>query len=276
MSWFRVLLLLLIASPSWALEGFVLSGGVDGDSADGVSGSAGVDLGFSDNTWLSVGAGKSSVDLPRGNSIDTLSVFASIDHWFNPIGIQLGLSYWGDDQILDSIDTRGSLYWRNENTMISADYEYRDFAFDIFRDSLVAGRDVEFHAQGIGLSARFGLNESVDLSFSGISYDYNVNLGRAANRDILDFISVTRLSLINSLIDYRARIGVDIDWGEQRWSLDFATWEGAVDGSKTNSTTLRLLTPIGKKTDLELGIGVDDSDSYGSVTLFSIYLYFYG
>jgi hypothetical protein len=254
----------------------VVSAGIDGDSADGIAGSAGIDLGLTEKTWLSVGAGKSSVVLPRGGSIDTLSVFTSIDHSFDPVGIQLGLSYWGDDEILDSIDTRGSLYWRNANTMISADYEYRDFAFDIFRDSLVAGRDVEFHAQGIGLSARFTLSDSVDLNFSGISYDYNVNLGRAANRDILDFISVTRLSLINSLIDHRARVGVDIDWGEQRWSLDFATWEGAVDGSTTNSTTLKLLTPIGKKTDLELGIGVDDSDSYGSVTLFSIYLYFYG
>ncbi|MCH8248110.1 MAG: hypothetical protein IH913_00745 [Proteobacteria bacterium] len=46
--------------------------------------------------------------------------------------------------------------------------------------------------------------------------------------------------------------------------------------AKTDSTTLRFLTPMGKKSDIEFGLGVDDSDTYGSVTLFSLFVYFYG
>jgi hypothetical protein len=40
--------------------------------------------------------------------------------------------------------------------------------------------------------------------------------------------------------------------------------------------TLRLLTPLSEKTDIEFGLGYDDSDLYGDVTFFSVYLYFYG
>ena len=126
------------------------------------------------------------------------------------------------------------------------------------------------------MTGRFALSESVDLNVSGIDYNYSVDLRIDANRPILDFVSVSRLSLINSLIDYRVRAGLGIDVGKQRWSLDVATWKGEVDGGKTDSATLRLLTPMGKKSDIEFGLGVDKSREFGSATVFSVYLYFYG
>ena len=89
-------------------------------------------------------------------------------------------------------------------------------------------------------------------------------------------ISVSRLSLINTLVDYRANIGLGIDFGLRRLVFDVAQWEGAVAGARTNSYSLRYLTPIGNRSDVEFGIGYDDSDTYGEVTVFSIYLYFYG
>jgi hypothetical protein len=58
--------------------------------------------------------------------------------------------------------------------------------------------------------------------------------------------------------------------------FDVAQWEGAVAGARTNSYSLRFMTPIGDRSDIEFGIGYDDSDTYGEVTVFSVYLYFYG
>ena len=57
---------------------------------------------------------------------------------------------------------------------------------------------------------------------------------------------------------------------------DYATWKGALDQSRTRSYTIRYLRPVSMKTDVEIGIGYDDSDLYGDVTFFSLYLYFYG
>jgi len=67
-----------------------------------------------------------------------------------------------------------------------------------------------------------------------------------------------------------------IDAGKQRWSIDVATWKGEVDGRKTNSATLRFLTPLGTKGDVEFGLGVDKSRDFETVTLFSVFFYFYG
>jgi len=276
MHWFRALSLLVLASPVWAADGYVISVGAEADTGDGVAGSLSGEVGITKTTWLSATLAKSSVDLPRRMSVDTLYGDIGIDHWFDPVGIRLSVAYWGDSDILDSKDVRTALYWRNDKVSISGDYEYREFTFDIFRDTLRPGQDFQFHANGAGLSARFSLSDKVDLSLSGIDYDYNVDLKRAANRDILDFLTVSRLSLINSLIDYRARIGLGIDVGERRWSLDFSTSKGEADSSTTNSTTLRFLTPLGSKSDIEIGLGVDDSENYGKATFLSVFVYFYG
>ena len=39
---------------------------------------------------------------------------------------------------------------------------------------------------------------------------------------------------------------------------------------------MRFLTPISDRTDIELGVGYDDSEFYGDLWIASIYLYFYG
>lgn len=276
MSWFRATALILFAAPVWGLEGYVIGAGVEADNEDGAAVTLSADLGIAKETWLSAAVATSRVDLPRGTSIDTLYGDIGIDHWFQPLGIRAGIAYWGDSDVLSSVDYRGSLYWRNDRVSISGNYEFRDFTFELFRTDFVPGRSVAFHANGAGLSARFELSPSVDLSLSGMDYDYNVNLGLAANRPIVDFLSVSRLSLLNSLIDYRARVELGVDVGDRRWSLDYSTWKGEVDGRDTESVTLRFLTPMGQKSDIEFGLGVDHSDDFGSVTLFSVFLYFYG
>jgi len=276
MYWLRVSLLLLITSPALALEGYILGGGAEWDTADGLTATVVGDFGLAEDTWLSMAYGRSSSDLPRGVTLTTTYGDIGLDHLFENIGVRLGMSYWGDSDILDSIDTRGSLYWRGKRQSLALELEYRDFEFDIPPNDFLPRRDIQFNAKGVGFGSRFDLGDKASLGVSGMHYDYNVNLRLAPNQGITDLLSVSRLSLINSLIDYRANISLGVDAGDKRWTLDVATWEGSVDGSKTVSTTLSFLTPLGKKNDLEFSVGVDDSDTYGSVAVFSVFLYFYG
>jgi hypothetical protein len=276
MSWRKTIPLLLLAGNTLAAEGYILGFGVEGDSAEGLAASVLGDVALTSDTWLTGSLAKNRLDLPRRQTLETLYAGIGLDHLFDPVGIRLGAAYWGDSDLLDSVDWRGSLYWRGDIATISIDYEFRDFTFELPPFNMFPGRTAEFDAQGIGLSGRFSLSENVGLSYYGIDYEYSVDLGTDRNQAILELLSFSRLSLINSLVDYSAGVALGVDIGLQRWTFELATWKGEVDGSVTNSATVRLVTPMGDKSDIEFGLGVDNSELYGTVTFLSVYLYFYG
>lgn len=250
--------------------------GIEGDSAEGLAVSAIGDLALTETTWITGSVAKSRLDLPRRQTLETLYADLGLDHWFEPVGIRLGAAYWGDSDLLESNDLRGSLYWRGDSAMISFDYQYRDFNFELPPFGAFPGRTATFDAQGIGLSGYFALSDRVGLNYYGIDFEYSVDLRTDRNQAILELLSFSRLSLINSLIDYSAGASLGVDAGQQRWMFEIGTWKGEVDGSVTNSATIRLLTPMGNKSDVEIGLGVDNSELYGTVTFLSVYLYFYG
>jgi len=276
MSWSRCLLLLLLSGNSWAAGEYIIAGGVEADSADGLAAALFGDVATGDNTWLSGGIAHTSVDVALRDGLETWYADIGIDHYFDPAGIRLAVAYWGDDDILDSVDLRTSLYFRGDKGSLSFDYEFRDFELELPDFDARRRRNVNFDAQGIGIGARLDLTDRVDVSLKGIAYDYSVNLRLNPNRDIASIISVSRLSLINSLVDYRVNFGLGIDFGLKRLELDVAQWEGAVAGARTNSYSFRFLTPVSNRSDVEFGLGYDESDVYGQVTVFSIFLYFYG
>ena len=133
-----------------------------------------------------------------------------------------------------------------------------------------------FDANGLGITARFDLSTTVDVSLSGMTYDYSVNFRPIEERDLISLVSVSRLSPINSLIDHRGKVSLGVDHGSRRWQFNLSTSEGAVDRSRTNSATINFLTPMTSKSDIEFSIGYDDSELYGDVTFFSVFLFFYG
>ena len=276
MSWSRITLLLLLASPAWGLEGYVLSGGVQADSDGGTAFAAAGSLGLNKKAWLSASVSSASVEIGRGFDLDTRSADIGIDYHFDPIGIRLDVGYWGDDDILDSRDSRLSLYWQSDRVTVSANYEYRDFDFSIPTTADFQARAFSFDATGLGLSARFRINDTLSISARSMEYDYSVRLRRTDNLDIISFFSTSRLSLLNSLDDRLLGGGLDLSIGDQQWGLDYRISDGAVDGSTTRSTTVNFLTPVGRRLDIELGVGIDDSDLYGRATFYSLFFYFYG
>ena len=89
-------------------------------------------------------------------------------------------------------------------------------------------------------------------------------------------MSISRLSLLSSLIDWQVGAGVGVDFGLKRWQFDFARWRGSIDGGENHSATIRFLTPMTERTDIEIGLGYDSSELYGDVVVASLFVYFYG
>lgn len=276
MSWCRALPLLLFTGASWASEGYILGLGVEADSSDGLAASVVGSVGVAQDTWLSASLARNSTELPRGQRQESWYADIDVDHWFDPVGVRAGVAYWGNRDVLQSVDWLGSVYVRGDRATLGGDVEYRDFRFVLPQTDFFAGRTVTFDATGIGLTARFELTDTTSIALSAIDYDYSLDLNLESNRRLLDLLSFSRFSLINSLVDYRVSANIGFDVGEHRWQFDARTWKGEVDGAKTVSGTIRFLTPIGDGSDIELGLGVDDSDLYGRVTFLSAFLYFYG
>ncbi len=255
-------------------EGYVLGLGADGDSADGRSISAFGDFGISEKTWLSVTANSSRTEgFLRSN--DTILMDVGIDHWFEPIGVRIGGSYWGNSDILDSRDLRAAFYARGKVGSISLDYQKRNFEFDLQSD-LLRGRTVEFSANGLGLSTRLTLGENLSIHLGGMSYDYSRNLRIQPDIDVLAFVAASRLSMVNSLIDDRINAGLEFKFGLRSLDVTAGRWQTAVDGSEIDSYSVGFLTPVSDRVDMEFRVSLDDSETFGRTTSFSFYVYYFG
>lgn len=277
MSLLRILVLLLLAGSAHSQsQGFLVGGGIETDSDNAVRGILIGGLGFSEKIWLSASASLGTATLGNGQDSNIAYADIELDYHFDPVGIRIGAAYWGDPDILDSVDLRGALYWRIDKMTIAAEYEYRDFDFIVPPTDVFPGREFAFDADGFGLRAQFRLSEKVSLGLSGMKYDYSVDFRPDENRDAVRLISVSRLSMINDLIDSRASIDLGINHGLKRWGLDYSIWKGALDQSRTQSVTIRYMMPLGNRNDIEFGLGYDDSDLYGDITFLSVFLYFYG
>lgn len=270
------LLLLFAGVSASAADGYMIGGGAESDSEGGLSATLLGGVGLSERTWLSAGIAKSSVDLVSGRKLETLYADVELDHFFDPIGIRVGAAYWGDSDVLESNDWRASMYYRNDTATLSLEYEFRDFDFVIPSPDFLVSRRIMFDADGFGASARINTSENTSLRLRGIKYDYSIPFRPVENVDAASLISVTRLSLVNTLVDHRASVSLSIDQGLKNWDIELSTWENILDKSRTRSLTVSYLMPMTDKTDIELGIGYDDSELYGDVTFFSLYLFFYG
>jgi len=273
---FRYLVLLFVAGNAVAVgDGALVGGGIESDSENGLNLALVGGYGLTDKTWFTGGLASSSAELGTGRDLDNLYADLELDHWFEPLGIRVGGVYWGNSDILESRDARFSLYWRGDRAAFATDFERRDFDLTIPGTDFSPGRRLAFDADGLGATLRFDIGDRADIRVSGMKYDYSVPFRPVEDSDVIGLISASRLSLINSLVDHRARITLGLDHGEKRWEIEAATSEGAIVRIRRKSYTLRLLLPMTDRSDIELGLGFDESEVFGEVTFFSVFLYFY-
>lgn len=158
----------------------------------------------------------------------------------------------------------------------AVNYERRDFDFLFNLEPSLEPRQVEFDADGYGLNLRATSSERVSFYLRGMTYDYSVDLSRLQNVSDLNFLSASRLSLANSLLDYRADLGIDINFGLKLLSFDIGSRQTAIDGGRVDSFSTGLLFPASDATDIELRLGYDDSDNFGGTTVVSLFWILYG
>lgn len=276
MCFFRrnLFLLIILVSANAAAEGYVVGIGAEGDSADGRAITAIGDFGVGEKTWLSLTANSAETDgIVRSN--ETVYAGAGLDHWFEPIGIRFGASYWGNSDILDSRDLQSSIYVRGNSGSISLEYEKRDFKFRLQSDAL-RGRTAEFSTDGWGIRTRVALGDRLNFTLGGMKYDYSRNLRLQPDIDALAYLSSSRLSMINSLIDHRFNGGLEFEFGLRSIDLTAGSWQLAVDGSTVDSYSIGFLTPISNRVDMEMRVAFDDSETFGSTTAVSVHLFYFG
>lgn len=252
----------------------IIGVGGEVDTADSRAFSLFTDIGLTDDTWVSGSVAWTDTDR---EFFDITTKYADIglDHNFKPVGFRVAAAYWGDQGLLESNDVRGSLYLRGDKGSISFEYEYRQFDLTVGSDFLQDPVEVEFDADGIGFSASLPVNDRLTLYASGMDYEYSRDIRLQPNTDILRAFSRSRLSMINSLIDYRAGIGVDLAFGLRHVDLRFARWRTEVDQGDIDSISAGLLMPAGRSADIEFRLAYDDSENFGGATVLSVFFYLF-
>lgn len=268
-----LVVLAVLASPARAEH--VIGLGVEADTENNKAVSLLGSFGMTDATWLNLGISRSQGDGAFFN-LDSVYLDAGIDHRFDPLGVRFGAAYWGDEDLLDSVDLKGAIYWQGERGSFSIDLERR--AFDLTFVTLLTRetRVAEFDADGVGFSARLNVSDGVSVYANGMQYDYSRNLAVQPNIDTLRIFALSRITTINSLLDERVSAGIGFDIGTRVLDFRASSWKTAVFGDRVDSLGVGLLMPAGSASDIEFRLETDDSDSAGQATLFSVFLYFYG
>ena len=116
-----------------------------------------------------------------------------------------------------------------------------------------------------------------NLPFAGgMAYEYSRDLRIQPDISVLAFISRSRLSMINNLIDHQFNGGIEFRFGLRSLDLTAGEWQTAIDGGRIHSFSLGFLTPLGDRFDGEFRLSLDDSEFFGRTTAFSFYLYYFG
>jgi hypothetical protein len=270
-----LVLLCLVCEGSAVAGGYILGIGAAADTEDALALNVFGDFELRENTWLSATAGTTETN-GLIDDFRTTIYDAGVDHFFDPVGIRLSGGYWGDSDLLDSADVRASFYFRDDIASLSADYERRNFDFVFEIPLLDFRRKVEFHADGWGMTNRFRFGDSVTFRLGGMHYDYSRRIRIDPNIDALRFLSASRLSLINSLIEYRVNAGIEYQFGLRSVDVSAGTWKTAVDQSKVDSYAIGFLTPMTDRTDIEFRLSFDNSENFGWTTALAVYLYYFG
>ena len=254
---------------------YVVGLGAEVDTQDARAFAVLADFAVGDETWAGFSVAHSHIDDTPALR-DTRAVDVDLDHSFERVGVRVGAGYWGDPDLLDSVDLRAAFYLHNPGGTLSADFERREFDLRLGGDAIPLSRTVEFSANGLGVSARQEFAERFEIFGGGMWYEYSRNVRLQRDFDSLRFLSRSRLALMNSLIDSRWHVGIETGFGLRRVDLRVGAWRNAVDGGRVDSIGVGFLSPLGKRTDIELRLAQVDSVTFGRSTVLSVFLYVFG
>lgn len=275
-----VIALLAQAATASAQERlYALGVGISADDGDGLGISASGDIGFTDATSASLSLG---VTRAGGDPEDIRSRFWQLgaDHDFGPIGAFARIGQAGDPDDFDSDDAELGLYVSPGNWRFTGRYLRRDvdLVLRLINTDPVVTRTVETQADGLGLTAAYTADNRFRASIGLRRYDFDRDLTRLNQFEVLRRLSPTTLTLSGSLLDSSYTAGVEIPFGQQALSLSVARDRLAAEQRDVDSVSIGWLTPVGDRSDLDVSVGVSDDDAPGgdTVAYVSVLYLFYG
>jgi hypothetical protein len=265
----------LFANGAAAAEGYIVAIGAEADTENSRAFSAFGELATGDSTWVSAGAAASRTGAPASD-FDAIYADAQLDHLFDPAGVRIAVGYWGDEDVLDSVDLRSSIYIKNERLSLSVDFERRDYDLIVELPLLRQKRTLGFSADGVGFTGRLKAGDRVSVYLGGMWYDYSQNVSVQPGVDDLRFLTLSRLILAHGLLDRKVHAGVEVEFGRRSLDFRYSDWRGLADQGSIDSFGIGLLTPLSASSDIEFRLSRDDSDTFGDATVLSVFVYFFG
>lgn len=262
-----------VGSRPWLLSA---AAQVDDDGSSGYG--LGLDWGVTETTWLSFYGGLSHSPDDRAD-VTTRTLVAGLDQRLGPMGFTLGLESWGEPDEVESRDVTGSLYLRGDRYRLALKGERRDIdvTFTLTGpEGEQLRRTADLTADGFGASFSVALSERWRLSADGMGYDYSRDLSLLPRLQTFDFLASSVLTLSNSFIDSEWGVALDYQLGEPAFSVQWRRDRSAVDLSELTSVSLGALFPVADRLDLEISLGVSDSDELDAALFGGVYLFFYG
>jgi hypothetical protein len=277
-------------------EGLFVSAGTEVDDESGYLVYAAVGGNFAAQTSWDVAAGHA--DTSRDfTSLTTTSYDAGIRHDFGSVALRFGIGGWEDSDLVTTEKLAAALDFHGEGWSFALQGEFRDSAFEPFDiDRTITRRDgttvtitgrADCDIDDTGLGARLSLsNDSWAWTLGGMSYDYDdpecefnlpaLDFLRFATRDefvqfadrltaLLSYAAGTNLIAENSFLDSKLGTSVSYTGPIRTYSVYFDHLEEAFFSLTSDTLSGGMTFPIGKAYELELYVGVTESDSFSSI-----------
>jgi hypothetical protein len=277
-------------------DGLIVSAGTEVDDEGGYLLYAGVGGEFAERTsWdLSLGHADTSRDL---SSFTTTSYDAGIRRDFGSIALRFGIGGWEDADLVATGKLAAALDFHGEGWSFALQSDFRDSAFEPFNiDRTITLRDgttytitarADCDIDDVGLGARLRLsNDSWAWSFGGMSYDYEdpecafdlraLDFLRRSTRDefvqfadrltgALSYAAGTNLIAENSFLDSRVGTSLSYTGRVRTYTVSYDHLEEAFFGLASDTLSGGMTFPIGRAYELELYVGVTESDALSNV-----------
>ena len=262
--------------PAAAETLFLLGGGIAADGEGGVAWSALADVSFTEQSSVSLSLASTRADgVPE--DIHTRSWDLGLDHNFGPLGLELSIGQWGDPDHFDSDDGSLSLYHRSDNWYLAASYLVRDIdlTFRANLPQIAIERKLQTTATGVGIRARYTNENGVSLIARGRQYDYDADVTRLEQLEILRRRAPTAITLAGALLDSSVSAGIEWPVGERFLSVTLTRDATATDKIDINSLSVGLLSPVGRNFDLDVSLGYSKAANGDSAVFLSAMLFYY-
>lgn len=235
-------------------------------------------LGVTENTWLSLTAGRSRAPSTEPDVSASLSAIG-LEHDFGRIGFSVSFEDWGDAGNLESRDWHGEVFFGDERYRVALMRETR--AIDIYYSGggILLPTDLrraEIDADALGVDWRFRLTPGWRTYGTWMSYDYPRRLALVPRVDRLNLLSTSAVTLAYGFVDRYGTVGFEHTLGQKLVNLDLSRDRSTIGRDRVDSIGASVLWPAAPRVDLEFRLGSSRADNFGSTLYGGLTVLVYG